>query len=71
MDAVFLCALAVNPERAPEFFMRLAGAVPGAAFARFMTDSAGPRDLLRVITALPPGPFLRALGPSPARAGGA
>ena len=66
MDGVFLRALARHPARTPEFFMRLARAVPAAAFARFMSDQASWRDQLRVMAALPPGPFLRAL---PARAG--
>lgn len=61
MDEVFLRALAANPQRAPEFFMRLAEAVPGAAFVRFMSDQARADDLARIVAALPPGPFLRSL----------
>ena len=63
MDAVFLRALAANPARAPDFFLRLAGIVPAAAFVRFLSDQAGVADLARIVAALPPGPFLRALGP--------
>lgn len=66
MDAVFLNALIANPERAPDFFLRLARLQPSAAFARFMSDQATAADVLRVITALPAGPFLRALRSSPA-----
>ena len=61
MDGVFLRALAAEPERAPEFFLKLAARVPGAALVRFLSDEARPADLLRVIAALPPAPFLRAL----------
>ncbi len=66
MDAVFLNALIANPDRAPDFFLRLARLQPSAAFARFMSDQATAADVLRVVTALPPGPFLRALRSSPA-----
>ena len=66
MDGVFLRALASHPGRSPDFFMGLAESVPAAAFARFMSDQASWRDQLRVMAALPPGPFLRAL---PSRAG--
>lgn len=65
MDAVFLNALIANPERAPDFFLRLARLQPSAAFARFMSDQATAADVLRVITALPAGPFLRALRAGP------
>lgn len=61
MDRVFLRALAGDPERTPEFFLRLALSVPGAAFVRFMSDQASWADHARIIAALPPGPFLQAL----------
>ena len=61
MDQVFLRALASHPERTPEFFLRLALSVPGAAFVRFMSDQAGWADHARIMAALPPGPFLQAL----------
>lgn len=65
MDRVFLRALANHPARSPEFFLRLASSVPGEAFVRFMSEQGGWRDHARIIAALPPGPFLRALhGPS-------
>jgi len=65
MDRVFLRALANNPERSPEFFLRLAASVSGETFVRFMSDQGGWRDHARIIAALPPGPFLQALhGPS-------
>lgn len=68
MDAVFLRALAAHPARAPELFLRLAGITPTAAFVRFLSDRAGAADVARVVAALPPGPFLRALGPQPSPA---
>ena len=69
MDRVFLQALVDHPERAPEFFLRLAKSVPGPAFVRFMSDQAGWTDHARIIAALPPGPFLRALQARPLRTG--
>jgi lycopene beta-cyclase len=69
MDGVFLRALTANPARAPEFFMRLAGIVPGAAFVRFLSDQARLADLAQIVAALPPWPFLQALGPQPSVAG--
>ena len=65
MDEVFLRALTADPARAPDFFMRLAGIVPTASFVRFLSDQASVIDLARVIAALPPAPFLRALKPGP------
>lgn len=61
MDEVFLRTLATHPELMPEFFVRLASRVPPAALVRFLSDAAHPGDVLRVIAALPPGPFLRAI----------
>ncbi|MBW8368367.1 MAG: FAD-binding protein [Arenimonas sp.] len=69
MDRVFLRALANNPERSPEFFLRLAASVPGEAFVRFMSDRGGWRDHARIIAALPPWPFLQALHASSLRPG--
>lgn len=61
MDGVFLRALARNPARSPEFFMRLATSVPGDAFVRFMSEQGRLLDHARIVAALPPGPFLEAL----------
>jgi len=61
MDRVFLQAVRSNPERAADFFLGVAGGLDAAAFVRFMTDGARPRDYLKVAASLPPGPFLRAL----------
>lgn len=63
MDAVFLRALAANPARAPEFFLRLADRVPPASLARFLSDDARWGDILHVMAALPPAPFLSAIPP--------
>jgi len=63
MDELFLRVLTADPTRAPEFFLRLAGIVPSAAFVRFLSDQASVADIARIVTALPPWPFLRALGP--------
>ncbi len=60
LDATFLHALAKEPEAFPERFRRLVEQVPGTSFARFMTDASTARDDLRVMAALPPGPFARA-----------
>lgn len=64
MDRVFLQAVRSNPGRAGEFFLAVAAGLEPAAFVRFMTDAARPRDYLRVVASLPPGPFLRALVPA-------
>lgn len=61
MDQVFLRALARHPERSAEFFLRLATAVPGEVFVRFMSDQGSWLDHARVIAALPPAPFLQAI----------
>ncbi|MCG6118585.1 MAG: lycopene cyclase family protein [Aquimonas sp.] len=61
MDALFLQVLRREPERAPELFLRLASRVRGGAFVRFMSDCASAADCARVVAALPPAPFLRAL----------
>lgn len=60
MDAVFLTAIRMHPEKAPGYFLRIAEALTPDAFARFMSDAAGMPDLLRLMAALPPVPFLSA-----------
>ena len=62
MDAIFLEALRAQPRLAPEVFIRLLAGVPPASFVRFMDDRPSGLDLARMISALPKGPFLRALG---------
>lgn len=68
MDAVMLRVLQREPQLAPEIFHTLVGRVPGAAFARFMTDVPSPLDVARIVGALPKAPFSRAALPGdPAR----
>lgn len=67
MDGGFLRAVARSPDRAPDYFMRIAQALDGAGFARFMSDHATPADWLRTAAALPPRPFMSAAF-SPGRA---
>jgi lycopene beta-cyclase len=67
MDEVFLKALRADPQAGAGYFMSLARRMPADALVRFMSDTAGPADLARVVTALPPGPFLSALTAAPHR----
>lgn len=60
MDRVFLRAMTNQPERVPEYFVRLFQRVPPAALVRFLESEPRPADILQVMCALPPGPFLRA-----------
>jgi lycopene beta-cyclase len=60
MDRVFLRVMDRHPERVPEFFLRLFGQVPPEALIRFLESESRPADILRVMSALPAGPFLRA-----------
>jgi len=60
LDAVFLRALAEDPPSFAEHLTTLAHGVEGDVLARFMNDASTAADELRVMAALPPGPFLRA-----------
>jgi lycopene beta-cyclase len=60
MDLTFLRALQLRPERGPQMFARLATALSGDGFARFMSDTAGFNDWRHVVAALPPALLLRA-----------
>jgi len=60
MDRVFLRVMDRHPERVPEFFVRMFHRVPPAALVRFLESEPSPADILQVMCALPPGPFLRA-----------
>ena len=60
MDRIFLSALTRNMDAAPDYFIRIARALDGDAFARFMTDDATPSDWLRIVAALPKLKFLSA-----------
>ena len=60
LDAIFLHALAAEPERFPQIFLEMARRVPGSSFARFMTDVSTPLEEARMIAALPKEPFIAA-----------
>lgn len=62
MDRLFLDVLRGHPGLAPGLFMALGERVPPDALVRFLMDRARPSDLLRVVGALPPGPFLQRIG---------
>jgi len=61
MDRVFLRAMTNQPERVPEYFVRLFQRVPPAALVRFLESEPRPADILQVMRALPTGSFLRAV----------
>ena len=61
MDRLLLRVLVADPARGPEIFLRLFGRVDSAALTRFLCGEARFGDYVRVIAALPPGPFLRQL----------
>ncbi|MEM7515343.1 MAG: lycopene cyclase family protein [Planctomycetota bacterium] len=60
MDRIFLKFLNLSPERAPVAFRELFRRVPAEPLARFLMECGRPTDRLRVITAMPKLPFLRA-----------
>ena len=65
MDRVFLATLRAQPQRGPDFFMRLARSLSPDAFVRFMSDAATAPDLLGIIMALPVRPLVAtALSPA-------
>jgi len=60
MDRVFLRVMDRHPHRVPEFFTRLFDRVPPEALVRFLESEPRPTDILQVMRALPPAPFLAA-----------
>ncbi len=58
MDKIFNGVLLSRPELAVSLYMRMAQALNGDQFARFMLGQATANDWLRVITAMPKIPFL-------------
>jgi lycopene beta-cyclase len=58
MDRVFLRVMARHPERVPDFFLRMFQRVPLEALVRFLESEPLPTDILHVMRALPPAPFL-------------
>lgn len=61
MDALFLQVLYSRPDLAPELFFSLFSKVDSVRVARFMSDRAGLADCLRIMSSLPPVPFLSEL----------
>lgn len=60
MDRVFLRAMTDQPQRVPEYFVRLFQRVAPDALVRFLESEPRPADIWQVMRALPPGPFVRA-----------
>ena len=61
MDAIFLAALTKSPHAASGWFASLADNLSGDEFGRFMSQSPSLDLWLKVISALPKAPFIRAL----------
>jgi lycopene beta-cyclase len=62
LDHLFLRVLRDRPELAPRLFAQLFGEAATGSVLRFLGDRATAGDILRVVAALPPGPFVKALG---------
>ena len=61
MDAIFLAAMTRSPHAASDWFARIAEQLSGDEFGRFMSQSPSLHLWLKVISALPKAPFVRAL----------
>ena len=61
MDHVFLNVIRRQPKLAPTIFIGLAKALTGDEFALFLSGKAGLKLWLKVVFAMPKGPFLFAL----------
>lgn len=59
MDGVFLRALRRHPERAPSWFIAMFAGTTAEQMSRFMNDQPRLADVLALMRALPPGPFIR------------
>ncbi len=59
-DAIFLRTLADRPELAPEIFRRMFERAEPSALVRFLSERSTAIDDLKIIRALPKGPFLAA-----------
>ena len=59
MDKVFLEVLESNPKRAPQLFFKLAQALNGDSFARFLSGEAKIMDYISVISSMPKWLFLK------------
>jgi lycopene beta-cyclase len=63
LDRVMLRVLDRDPAALEVAFARLFGGRSAEPVLRFLDEDTGPLDELRLIRSLPPGPYLRALGP--------
>jgi lycopene beta-cyclase len=63
MDKVFLQAIRQHPDAASGWFLRLFANTTAAQQRRFLGDQPSAQDLLAIMLALPPGPFMRAALP--------
>ena len=61
MDRVFNDVLISNPRLGVDLFMRTAGALKGDQFAHYMLGSASLTGWLKVISAMPKWPFIKAV----------
>ena len=59
MDKIFLEVLRTNPRRAPSLFFRMAKALDGDSFARFLSGEAKIWDYIFVISSMPKWLFLK------------
>ena len=59
MDSIFNGVLLSRPDLAVSLYMDMARALNGDQFARFMLGQATANDWLRVIAAMPKGPFIK------------
>ncbi|ETN93286.1 lycopene cyclase family protein [Gammaproteobacteria bacterium MOLA455] len=59
MDSIFNGVLQSRPDLAVSLYMKMAHALNGDQFARFMLGQATASDWLRVIAAMPKGPFVK------------
>jgi lycopene beta-cyclase len=62
LDGIFLAYLTRFPQAGPDLFARLAGAVDGDTFARFMTEATTPKEELDIVLSLPILPFVGVAG---------
>ena len=60
LDSIFLRALKQDSERSPIYFMTLFRRIRSDSLVRFLSESAGPGEALRVMLALPKLEFLKA-----------
>ncbi len=70
LDAVLLDVFDRDPGSLPRAFERLFAGLPAARVLRFLDEDAGPADVVRVMAALPPLPYLASLAKVLARRAG-